>query len=138
MAFDANFAKVCGDIKSEKDKVLAELQSAKEKRELLLFKKERIEKAFQHKTLKDYLEKAIKSFDKKSDLEKKALIQNVIPEIIIHPDNKIELRVNPDPGGKANWGENSPCHSSEHKVVLIEKWRSRPSATACHSFQTCQ
>ncbi len=75
---------------------------------MLQRKKQEVEKNFKSKTLMEYLEKALQMFDKKSDQEKKTIIQSIIPEIIVHSDNRLELKVNSDPNGVAGWNHPHP------------------------------
>jgi hypothetical protein len=65
-------------------------------------------------------------FDKKTDQQKKAIIQAIIPEVVIHADNKVELRINPDPAGRAIRSQKVPVCHNEHGVVLSSKWRGGP------------
>ena len=87
-------------------------------------KKKHILDRLQVLTLQDYLRSTIQQFGRKTEAEKKVCVQAIIPEIIIHQDNSVELRINPDPNGSAPVN----YHSGGNNVVLIGKWRSgRPS-----------
>ena len=77
----------------------------------------------------------MEKFEEKNDLLKKAIIQAVIPGLIIHQDNTVELRVNPNPTGAANHRSGPfPRHGGGKDLVLSQSWRSvrdsnpRPSA----------
>ena len=60
------------------------------------------------------MQTAMKHFDGKTNIERRQLIKAVIPEIIVHPGNKIELRIVADPAGS------SRCHTGEQKVLVGE------------------
>lgn len=107
-----------------KNRAERDLQAKRDQLSDLIGQKDHIQKNIEHKTLEDFLDHAMKGFDKMDRLQQKLLIQAIIPEIVVHPGNKIELRLNPDPNGKASGAAASaPCHGGGRKVAVLENWR---------------
>lgn len=115
-----NLLEIVSVIKSEQNKAKLELELAQDELLELEKKKAEVIERFKHQTLEDFIRKAGRHFDKISELEKKALIQAIIPEIVIREDNGVELYLNPDPKGTR---AASVCHTGGKKVVLSSKWR---------------
>ena len=55
----------------------------------------------QDKKIRDYLKDLLENFDSQKDLKKRDIIQLIIPKIIIHEDNKLEIWVRRDLGEKS-------------------------------------
>ncbi len=123
---------VCRELLMEKSKVEAELKQAKNDLSAAEQKLAAIKAKFENQTADGWLRKAIEKFEEKTDLQKKRIIQAIIPEMVLLPNNQLELRVNPDPGGAATPG----CHiAGGGKLLGISgNWRGgrdsnpRPSA----------
>ncbi len=121
-----DLASVLTEIVNEKNKAERDLDDLRENLRLLNEKKAQVETNLHHRTLKDYLQTALVKFEKKTDHQKKALIQAIVPEVVIHADNSVELKINPDPNGSVFGQKKSPFggrHSTGHKIVLSGKWR---------------
>lgn len=59
------------------------------------------------------------------DLKKKRLVQEIIPEVILHENQKLELRINPDPAENIDSTWPSEASQSGGGILGIEtKWRS--------------
>jgi len=121
---DGDLAKVAGTLTAEREKAETELEQCRAQLKALLEKKEQVISKFQNRTVDDYVQRVMEHFDKKDDLQKKAIIQAVIPEIVIHADNSVELRVNPDPSGACTRPPFG-CHGGGSGVVLSQSWRIR-------------
>ena len=115
---DGSLLSVCAGLMTQKEKAEKELADYHAKLQERLEQKDRVVKTFEKSTLEEYLERTLAHFDAKNDVEKKAIVQAIIPEIIIHADNSVELRVNPDSNGIVQ-----RRHSGGGKVVLSSKWR---------------
>jgi DNA invertase Pin-like site-specific DNA recombinase len=118
---DSDLAKLCSTLVQEKEKAEVDLKTEREQLQKLLDRKDQVIRRFEGQTLESYLKLAMEKFDLKTDQQKKAMIQAVIPEIIVHADNSIELRLNPDPEARTR----SSCHGGGSGNVLSIKWRER-------------
>ena len=101
-------------MKPEKDKAISEREHLKTRLEELEFQKAKIEQMFTNSTAQEFINGTIRHFDKKAPIEQRRIIQTLIPEVILHEDKRLELRINPDPLG---------CHSGGEKVRPRGKWR---------------
>lgn len=115
----ASVSAICEALVTEREKVLAELVIEKGELDKWQVRKKEIADTFENVTVVDFMKKSLKHFDQKTDLEKRQLIKAIIPEIIVHPENKLELRIVADPNGSVS------CHSGEQKVLAGTRWRER-------------
>ena len=105
-------------IADEKAKVEKERESLKAQLQDLQRSKAQISEQRGVKSLQDYIGLALKDFKQKNDHIQKQIIQSLIPKIILHPDQKLELQVNLDCLNL------SDCDGRK-KVRIPEKWRGR-------------
>ena len=110
----ANLAEVCAALLDEKDYAAKELTVKQAALEDLRARKQRLKADLESRSLENYLQKAMEKFDTKSDLEKKRIVQSIIPEIIIKSDQEMVLMVNPAANG---------CHTRGNGVGIREEWR---------------
>ena len=130
---DSNVADVCAELVTEKKKAETDLTKANEMLTRAIQKRQTIKERFENSTAQDWLKRVFSKFDGESGLRKKRLVQMIVPEVILHQDNRLELRVNPDPSGSLLHPD---CHgnSGGELLGLTQKWRSvrdsnpRPSA----------
>ena len=109
-----NLTQVIEVLNEEKIKVVEELEDLRKQLRVEEEKKRLVTTEFKEKTIRNYIEKVLDGFEKKSNDKKKAIIQTLVPRIIVHSRNEIELKV--------CFGL-SECHSGGKKVRLREKWR---------------
>ena len=61
------------------------------------------------------MEKAMVRFDEKSDLQKKRIVQAIVPEVVVNSEEEVTLMVNPDPFDRHTVGGN--------EFALRREWR---------------
>ena len=116
----ADIVTVCRILEQEKQKAMAELTEVTTCFMELNTKKNFAEDYIKKASINEFIQKTMKAFDKMPEIEKKAYIRAVIKEVIIHEDNSVELRLNPNP-----WNPDEDRHGGGQKVVMGEKWRER-------------
>jgi hypothetical protein len=75
------------------------------------------------KTLQEKIRSAMVDFSKRCDLQKQQILQAIIPAIIVHPDNRLEMKINPLFKKPTDDGGGSPERGSKpggRKFVLVE------------------
>lgn len=123
-----NITQVCEALIEERSKAQIELDMNQSKLLELENARTQAQENFKGKALEEQLNKVLRNFDQRSDFQKKRLIQMIVPEVIVHPDNKIELKVSLDPVTSgirptAHPTPRSPCHTGGQKIGLMDKWR---------------
>ena len=121
-------SQICTVLFEEKRKTEGELEDLRTKKQEAMLRKEKLAKQFRGETIQNYIRRAFDHLDQKTDLQKRMMIQAIIPQIIFHPaERKLEMRINPDPRGKSSEIQKSEashsCHTAEEKVRLIDVWR---------------
>jgi hypothetical protein len=99
---------------------LKELAIIKKRLSELAKNKDAAQEFIKKASIGDYIQKTMQAFDRKPEIEKKAYISAVVKEVIVHEDNSIELRLNPNP-----WNPDGYRHGGGQNVVLDKKWRER-------------
>ena len=113
----ANLVEVCAALLEEKKKVVGESATEQARLEALLARRDRLASDLQGRSLEEYLAKAMTKFDENSDLQKKRIVQAIVPEVIVNSEDELTLMVNPDP---------LDCHiQGGNKFALRGKWRQR-------------
>ena len=113
----ANLVEVCAALIEEKKKVADEIAIEQAKLESLRVRRDRLASDLQGRSLEDYLGKAMTKFDEKSDLQKKRIVQAIVPEVIVNSEEELTLMLNPDP---------LDCHiQGGNEFALREEWRER-------------
>ncbi len=88
-------------------------------------KKRIVTKEFKEKSIRNYIERVLDGFEKKTNEKKKQILQTLVPRIVVHSKSNIEMKV--------CFGLDY-CHSGGNPVRVAKKWRerrdsnSRPSA----------
>ncbi len=97
-------------ITAERDK--AELETMLLERELMNKENQlrELKSENQEKGMREYLEELLENFDSQKDQKKRDIIQLIIPKAIVHKDNKLEIWVRRDLGGKPS-GNLTECDS---------------------------
>ncbi len=94
-AKDGSLDKVVEMIMDEQARATAELANLQDQIEALEHRKLALKEHFEKKTLQEKIRQALSNFSKRCDLQKQQIIQAIIPKVIIHPDNKLEIVINP-------------------------------------------
>ena len=94
-AKDGSLDKVLKMITDEQERATAELTILQDQIEALESRKLALRKHFEKTTLQEKIRQALSNFTKRCDLQKQQIIQAIIPKIIIHPNNKLEIVINP-------------------------------------------
>ena len=122
---------------AEREKAEVELGDLRERLEGFEKKRHWVNTELREQSVQDCFKLVLKNFDQKCDIEKRRMIRAIIPEAIIHADHTLELRINPDPNGKATdlfLQPGSVRHGGHNLVGIRDKWRGgrdsnpRPSA----------
>ena len=124
----AKLPEICALILDEKKWAETDLALAKTGLEDLLQKKERITTEFKEKTILDYLTLGLERFEERSDLQKKQILQGIVRRVVLHPEGRLELTIDPDPGR---------CHIPEKKVRIGEEWRGGRDSNPRLFFTQC-
>ena len=116
-----NISQICEALIEEKSRAKTEIQNEELRLLELEASKKRVQESIEGKALEEHLNRVLKNFDKRSDFQKKRIIQAVVPEIIVHNDNRIELKVSLDPVDRGsinsyNSGLESPCHTGGQEI----------------------
>jgi DNA invertase Pin-like site-specific DNA recombinase len=101
-------------ILGEKTKSEVELKTLTEEYEELASRRARLTAEERERSIKEYLTLAMKRFAQRPEHQQKKILQTIVPIVVIHPDNRLELRVNATLSG---------CHILEEEVRLREEWR---------------
>ena len=73
---------------------------------------------YREKTLQEKLAAALRSFSKRCDLQKQQIVQAIIPKIVVHNDNRLEIFINPLFDPTSNEGGSRKRISGGKKFVL--------------------
>lgn len=128
IAESGQWKEICEMVLVEKTKSEKELEELKEELEVLEAKRHWVNTELREQTLQSYFKQVMAHFDQKSDVQKRRIIQTIIPEAIIHDDDRLELRVNADVNGKSEMLFNQPDsgrHDGHNILRIKEKWRER-------------
>ncbi len=81
--------------------------------------------------MREHLDGLLKNFDSQDDLKKREIIQLIIPRAIVHQDNRLELWVRRDLGGKQNNHETNCGRESDfgHGATSYSAFAERGSHT---------
>ncbi len=82
-------------IDNEKVQVEREILEIQESIDELNQKRTIILEEYKEKTLQEKLVAVLNSFSKRCDLQKQKIIQMIIPKIVVHGDNRLEVFINP-------------------------------------------
>ncbi len=63
--------------------------------------------------MREYLEELLENFDSQTDLNKRDIIQLIIPKVVVHKDNKLEIWIRRDLGSKPSRAETECGSESE-------------------------
>jgi DNA invertase Pin-like site-specific DNA recombinase len=92
---DSKLDEVCKTINQERRRAEEELAMAISQLDRLEAKQKVLTEKFEEKTIREYLKGIFRDFEKKCSHQKKQLIHALIPKIIVHPDDRLEIVFNP-------------------------------------------
>ncbi len=94
-ALSGDLGQVSGMVISEQQKVEQELLKTQGQIHTLERQKKLLLEHYQEKALQEKIRHALADFSERCDLQKQQLIQAIIPKIIVYPDNRLDIKINP-------------------------------------------
>lgn len=113
-------ARISKTISEEIEKVDIEIDSYGVELGRLEQHRQALKDCFETDKVKKYLKLVLDEFDKRCDLQKKQIIQALVPKIVIHMDNRLEIFLNPISGGDGG-GSGRRKRKSNGKKFLLSK-----------------
>jgi DNA invertase Pin-like site-specific DNA recombinase len=133
-ALTGELGKVTELITAEQEKVDAETQVITAQLCSLESRKSSMSERHEKTILQDKMRRAMSDFSKRCDRQKQQIIQAIIPKIIVHPNNRLEIKINPlfmksknDKGPLS--GAPERFNSNSPKFVLLENGDPTPVRT---------
>ena len=80
---------------SERAKVEQEIQKIKGQIQGLERQTATLREQYQEKALREKMRMALIDLSERCDLQKQQLIRAIVPKIIVHPDNRLDIKINP-------------------------------------------
>ena len=102
----------------EQEQTTLELTNLRMQIENLESRKLALREHFEKTTLQEKIRQALSNFSKRCDLQKQQIIQAIIPKIVIHPDNKLEIVINPLFRSTPEGGDSKNSVNGGKKFVL--------------------
>ncbi len=134
-ALSGELGKVTELITAEQQKVDAETEVIATQIRFLEARKNSMTERHEEKFLQEKMRRAMSDFSKRCDRQKQQIIQAIIPKIIVHPNNRLEIKINPlfnkSPENEKGPRKGAPIHNFRSfkvhspKFVLLENGESR-------------
>ena len=127
-ALNGGLDRITATLATEQEKVDKEIQAITRQVRGLQGQKSNLKEHYQEKALKEKMAEALADFSKRCNLQKQQIIQAIVPKIIVHGNNRLEIKINPLFKKPTDDGAGSPKGGFKHsgrQFVLLESGESR-------------
>ena len=94
-ALSGELDRISAMLAAEQQKVDQEIQVMTDRIHALEQRKEILEECYEEGALQEKMKIALADFSKRCDLQKQQIIRAIVPKIIVHSDNRLEIQINP-------------------------------------------